>query len=65
MTENTMADSTTCSCGCGALPVVHGGAACRCGCSCCDGGKNPEQEIAELQRLRDSAEQRLAELGAR
>lgn len=60
-----MVEDATCSCGCGALQTVSGEAQCRCGCSCCDGGKSPEQEIVELQRLRDSVDQRLAELGGR
>ncbi len=59
-----MADNTTCSCGCGALQTVSGEAACRCGCSCCSAAQNREDEVAELRRLRDSVEERLAELGA-
>lgn len=60
-----MAENSTCSCGCGALQTVSGEAQCNCGCSCCGGIKSPEQEIAELQRLRDSVDQRLAELSDR
>lgn len=60
-----MAENMTCSCGCGALQLVSGDAPCRCGCSCCDSAKSPEQEVAELQRLLGSVQERLSELGAR
>lgn len=59
-----MVENASCSCGCAALPTVSGEAACRCGCSCCSTAQNREEEIVELRRLRDSAQERLAELGA-
>lgn len=59
-----MTDMTTCSCGCGALQTVSGEAACSCGCKCCAALKSSEEEIAELHRLRDAVQERLAELGA-
>lgn len=54
----------TCSCGCGALPSATGEQrACECGCSCCGGGpKTPEEELEELQALKQAVERRLAEL---
>lgn len=59
-----MAETTTCSCGCAALQTVSGEAACSCGCKCCATSMSPAEEIAELHRLRDSVQERLAELGA-
>lgn len=58
-----MAENGTCSCGCGAMQTISGEAPCRCGCSCCEATQSREQEIAELRRLLDSTERRLAELG--
>jgi hypothetical protein len=38
---------------------------CGCGCECCgDAPKDTQAEAAELRRLRDTIDQRLAELGA-
>jgi DNA-binding transcriptional MerR regulator len=62
--EMKMPEDTPCSCGCGALQTVSDAAACRCGCKCCPAASTREEEIAELLRLRDSVEQRLAQLGA-
>lgn len=45
------------------MQTISGEAPCRCGCSCCEATQSREQEIAELRRLLDSTERRLAELG--
>lgn len=61
-----MAENQTCSCGCATMPT--GGAEeapCRCGCACCEAPQSHDQEIAELQRVLDSTQRRLTELGAR
>lgn len=56
--------TTTCSCGCATLPLVtEAGEACRCGCDCCTPvDRTREEEIAELEHLRDAAEERLTAL---
>jgi uncharacterized protein YfcZ (UPF0381/DUF406 family) len=60
-----MAENGTCSCGCGALKTVSDEAACQCNCSCCGTTANSrEEEIAELRRLLESVQERLAALGA-
>ena len=53
-----------CSCGCGALSsATSEERACDCGCSCCaTGPKSPEEEVAELEALKEAVERRLAEL---
>jgi hypothetical protein len=54
-----------CQCGCSTMTEVTKAAEpCTCGCECCaTTAKSTEQEIAELQQLRESVERRLAELG--
>ncbi len=64
MTE-TRTDASRCSCGCGALPTVGAAeVACKCGCECCNPAQSRDEEIAELHRLLDSIQVRLAELSA-
>lgn len=56
-----------CGCGCGEMTTVsNAGDPCACGCACCadDGPKTPEQEIAELEALRESIDRRLSELAS-
>lgn len=55
----------TCQCGCSTMTEVTKAAKpCDCGCECCSAtAKNADQEIAELQQLRQSVERRLSELG--
>lgn len=59
-----MADQTSCGCGCGTMTLVTEAAEpCGCGCECCTAApKSTAEEIADLQRLRDNVEQRLAQL---
>lgn len=59
-----MADQTTCGCGCGTMTqVTQAAEPCGCGCECCgDAPKTTDEEIADLQRLRDNVDQRLAQL---
>jgi len=72
MTEMSRASGTTgeietCGCGCGTMSVGESNALNTCGCGCGSQAvapKTPEQEKAELEALRDSIDQRLAELGA-
>jgi hypothetical protein len=54
----------TCGCGCSTMTVVtNASEACSCGCECCaETAKSKDEEIAELQALRESVEKRLAEL---
>jgi len=57
--------STTCGCGCAAMSdITESKEPCGCGCECCGDAapKTPEQEIAELQTLRQSVDKRLTEL---
>lgn len=55
-----------CTCGCSTLTTItNAEQACRCGCECCAPGQmSREEEIAELRRLRESADRRLQELEA-
>ncbi|HEX2272513.1 MAG TPA: hypothetical protein VHG90_01400 [Acidimicrobiales bacterium] len=55
-----------CGCGCGTMTTVTAAQeGCGCGCECCgDAPKDTRTEAAELRRLRDTIDQRLAELGA-
>ncbi|MDP9453388.1 MAG: hypothetical protein M3P97_08400 [Actinomycetota bacterium] len=44
--------------------VTQAAEPCTCGCECCaTTAKTAEQEIAELQQLRQSVDRRLSELG--
>ncbi|HEX2064647.1 MAG TPA: hypothetical protein VHE80_09530 [Acidimicrobiales bacterium] len=54
----------TCGCGCSTMTVVtNASEACSCGCECCaQTTKSKDEEIAELQALRESVDKRLAEL---
>ncbi len=56
---------TACQCGCSTMTeVTQAAEPCTCGCECCaTTAKSTEQEIAELQQLRQSVERRLSELG--
>lgn len=60
-----MTSVDTCQCGCSTMTVVTEAAeACACGCACCaDGPSSKGDEVAQLRRLRESVERRLAELG--
>lgn len=52
-----------CSCGCGTMTAVTEAAEpCGCGCSCCGDDISAEDEVAQLRTLRESIDQRLAEL---
>ena len=68
-TEHPMENMDTsegCGCGCGSMTTLTAaGEECGCGCECCgsDQPKPKEQEVAELARLRDVIDRRLAELG--
>ncbi len=55
-----------CGCGCGSITTVTAAQeGCGCGCECCgDAPKDSQTEAAELIRLRDTIDRRLAELGA-
>lgn len=59
-----MADQTTCGCGCSTMTLVTEAAEpCGCGCACCSAApKSTDEEIADLQRLRDNVERRLSQL---
>ncbi len=58
--------TSTCTCGCGAmLSVTNARQACQCGCDCCQPeARSPEEEIAQLEELRQATERRLSELRA-
>ena len=59
--------SNGCGCGCGEMKkVTEAGEGCSCGCECCadDQPKSREQEIAELNALRESIDRRLSELAS-
>ncbi|HWB73045.1 MAG TPA: hypothetical protein VG452_12595 [Egibacteraceae bacterium] len=44
--------------------VTEAAEACACGCACCaDRPTSKGDEVAQLRRLRESVERRLAELG--
>lgn len=53
-----------CACGCGTLlTLTEAREPCGCGCECCvPTERSPEEEIAELRRIREATERRLAEL---
>lgn len=55
-----------CSCGCATLPTVtEAEQACGCGCDCCGPAQlSREEEIRQLEELRDATERRLGELRA-
>lgn len=57
---------STCGCGCGTVTsVTRAQETCTCDCDCCDTtALDRDEEIAGLQRLRDAADRRLAELEA-
>lgn len=59
-----MSTTATCNCGCSTITsITKADEACRCGCKCCaPGALTREEEIAELERVRAAADQRLAEL---
>lgn len=62
MTEQTHGPG--CGCGCGTLQILEPEPAqstCECGC-CTPVQLSRDEEIAELRRLKERAEQRLAEL---
>ena len=56
----------TCNCGCSTVTTItNAEQACGCGCDCCAPGElTREEEIAELRRLRESADERLKQLDA-
>jgi hypothetical protein len=68
-TEHSMENmdmSEGCGCGCGTMTTLTAAEEdCGCGCECCgsDQPKSKDQEYAELTRLRDVIDRRLAELG--
>lgn len=55
---------TTCGCGCNSVTLVtETSEACGCGCDCCGTPpKSVEEQITELQRLRESVDRRLRSL---
>jgi hypothetical protein len=68
-TDQSMPNMETnegCGCGCGSMTTLTAAEEeCGCGCECCgsDQPKPRQQEVAELARLRDVIDRRLAELG--
>lgn len=65
MSVDQESSTNQCSCGCSAMTkVTSAGEQCGCGCACCgEAVKSSDEEIAELTNLRNSIDQRLAELG--
>ena len=65
-TNDNITTNGGCGCGCSTMTKVTNAAEpCGCGCECCGAASVArEDEIAELRRLRDSVDQRLAELQA-
>lgn len=61
------ATDTACGCGCSQMTdVTNAEEPCTCGCACCTAtAKTSEQEVAELENLRDSIDRRLGELEGR
>lgn len=57
---------TTCGCGCSQMTeVTEAKEPCGCGCECCDDTPKPkEKQVAELLKLRETINARLAELEA-
>ena len=55
-----------CTCGCSTLTTItNAEQSCTCGCDCCTAEQlSREEEIAQLQRVRESADRRLEELEA-
>jgi hypothetical protein len=55
-----------CGCGCSTMTTLTAAQEeCGCGCECCsDAPKDTRTEAAELTRLRNAIDQRLAELGS-
>lgn len=60
----TTATNNACGCGCNTMTLVTQAAEpCGCGCECCSAAPaSTAEEIAELRRLRESVERRLADL---
>lgn len=58
--------TATCNCGCSTVTIITDAKqTCDCGCDCCAPGElTREEEIAELRRLRESADDRLRQLDA-
>ncbi len=63
---SSASNAATCNCGCSTVPkITNAEHACACGCECCAPHElSREEEIVELQRLRDAAERRPRELEA-
>jgi hypothetical protein len=59
-----MAVTNGCSCGCSEMTTItEAKEACGCGCACCgEATRTAEEEIAELNNLRQAIDKRLAEL---
>lgn len=57
----------TCTCGCATMPqVTNAEEACGCGCACCaQAPQSTDDEIRQLQELRQSIDRRLSELEKR
>jgi hypothetical protein len=55
-----------CNCGCSTMTTItQAEQACGCGCDCCAPGQlSRDEEIEQLRRLRESADERLEELEA-
>ena len=55
-----------CGCGCGSMTTITAAQEeCGCGCECCgDAPKDTATEAAELTRMREAIDRRLAELGS-
>jgi hypothetical protein len=58
--------TNACSCGCSTVTTItNAEQACGCGCDCCAPSQlSRDEEIAQLRRLRESADERLNELEA-
>ncbi len=67
MADGVTGDVHTCGCGCGTTSVGESAALDSCGCGCGSASSEPktrEQEVAELEALRDSIDRRLSELAS-
>jgi hypothetical protein len=66
--DGVTGDVATCGCGCGSMTVGDSQAHNTCGCGCGSAEavapKTREQEIAELEALRESIDRRLQELAS-
>lgn len=59
-------NTNACNCGCSTMTTITNAEhACGCGCDCCAPSQlTREEELVQLRRLRQSADERLKELEA-